>query len=1294
MPLVRPNLWLFPHGLRCLPALVLGTLVAFGCSEEPDAPPSSGPADVVADTGFVQFGDTAAKPDTTPVDTGKQDVAGKPDTAVLDVAVADGTANDVLVVDTTASDAVATTDAGKDTVATDATGDTSKDGTGTGSDSSAGCQFSSDCTDNNPCTTDSCIAGKCVFAGNGLCCQTGADCDDGNACTTDSCTSAGCLYAKKTCNDGLPCTVDACNAADGQCKHSVIVGQCAIDGQCMPSGTAGTNACLACVPELDPVGWSPLVGKACSDGSACTSADSCSAQGTCVGVAKAGCCSADSDCTVAGSCLTSTCDVPSGTCQFSAKPDCCTSGSCCQTLTGTIAPAGTGCGSVAVATEVVCNGAAIQTRTATAGCDGLSATGCQSASSNLVWSGWTTLQTCGGSSKCLQQPGSAPQCVPIGSTDCAANSGCNDNNGCTDDLCVGGKCANLQKPCAAGDSCQQATCDAKTGTCGLAVVPGSCRIDSACYGAGVKQPQDPCKVCDPSQSTTGWSVAAACKCTTTDSCCGTGGVAEPAYKSCGGQVIATEYACDPGGTVVQKRTATAGCSGAGAVCSDSFVSWGPWKNVEACTSGTACQVSDKTLPGSCVGGADPICSLPDSYEVGANFGTAADLGSQNDSDKAKLISPDIVLGSATDSDIVRYTIADAVNNLRPAVDLTWQAGAGPIEICAYVACLQGAGGKDCAALTCPAGTTPKTQPDVSGASVNGCCATGSTGDLQFVPDVAGGDRSAVVWLQVTNQANKCQKVSLNLTFGSALVSACTPGTACCTSGGSWAPAGSACGADVLASEYQCSGTAPGNLIQRRDAKAGCSGSGASCSADPANWVWGPWVTQQPCSATEACAVPDKTKPGTCTQTQDCAPGSSCCTASGSWAAAGTFCGKKALDTEYQCKGADIEVRKRFATCGGGSAQCSPLPGSWSEWTVVSACASGTTCTPANAVSVLPSCAAPSDPCLLADPWENGDDLTINYPYGDFDDGDKAQWVAPAVRLSGAQDKDYFVHTIEDQTSIDFSDPRVYVEWKAAEPVTVCAYYRCWDGLGGEDCYEIDCPAGTEAFSNSFVSSVSGNGCCKTAANGVIDFEPDAPLSLDESGEAFWSVKATTAVCQTVSVKLAFGDDTGTACDPVSTCCTAEGKVASAGTPCGNTVTTQYTCGDDGIEQRKGRGTCNANAKCQTGAKNLSYDAFALSEPCLATETCMVGASGTPGQCQVVTPAGSCNEACGGASKSGECYCDAFCITAGDCCADYSESCGGTCSAACGGLASLGSCWCDADCTTFGDCCLDKASACP
>lgn len=59
----------------------------------------------------------------------------------------------------------------------------------------------------------------------------------------------------------------------------------------------------------------------------------------------------------------------------------------------------------------------------------------------------------------------------------------------------------------------------------------------------------------------------------------------------------------------------------------------------------------------------------------------------------------------------------------------------------------------------------------------------------------------------------------------------------------------------------------------------------------------------------------------------------------------------------------------------------------------------------------------------------------------------------------------------------------------------------------------------------------------------------------------------------------------------------------------------------------------------------------------------------------------------------QCFCDAACVTLGDCCDDYQPLCGNeSCESWCGLQAPAG-CWCDEACTTLHDCCPFKVFWC-
>ncbi len=151
------------------------------------------------------------------------------------------------------------------------------------------------CSDNNPCTNDSCDPQKgCKTSDNT------ALCDDGNACTTgDACSGGGCVGIPLDCSgvgDGNSCTVN------DQCVGGVCVGtqmNCTVLDSACTTGVCQAGGCIA----------QPKAGN-CDDGNPCTLSDTCT-DGTCGGTAMS-CAALDNACT------TGTCE--NGLCIGKPKP--------------------------------------------------------------------------------------------------------------------------------------------------------------------------------------------------------------------------------------------------------------------------------------------------------------------------------------------------------------------------------------------------------------------------------------------------------------------------------------------------------------------------------------------------------------------------------------------------------------------------------------------------------------------------------------------------------------------------------------------------------------------------------------------------------------------------------------------------------------------------------------------------------------------------------------------------------------------------------------------------------------
>jgi len=85
------------------------------------------------------------------------------------------------------------------------------------------------CDDGDPCTQDYCNTGSglCVhvpIAGCPKPCQSSAACDDDNWCTSELCIGGKCQFQALTCNDGNACTQDSCEPPWGVCHNAWIQG--------------------------------------------------------------------------------------------------------------------------------------------------------------------------------------------------------------------------------------------------------------------------------------------------------------------------------------------------------------------------------------------------------------------------------------------------------------------------------------------------------------------------------------------------------------------------------------------------------------------------------------------------------------------------------------------------------------------------------------------------------------------------------------------------------------------------------------------------------------------------------------------------------------------------------------------------------------------------------------------------------------------------------------------------------------------------------------------------------------
>jgi len=275
------------------------------------------------------------------------------------------------------------------------------------------------CSDNNPCTIDTCDVNLGCLNEPAT---DGTPCDDRNVCTlNDSCLGGDCVPGElRNCSDNNLCTIDTCNETTG-CVHTSDPNgcKCAKDADCSDHDACnGTETCnlatKTCVPGT------PLD---CDDNNPCTT-DTCdSTQAVpCQNVPIRGCqqCTTDLDCAnpadICRPCVSGVCET---------TPNCCSSDAQCDDLEPCTADS--------------CNTAQHQC-THTAAADGSVTPGCKTLCGSCQ-GGQCQIPQCpddGDPNNCtvgVCDPvagqcsfGPDPQC-------CTTDANCNDNDACTVDSC-------------------------------------------------------------------------------------------------------------------------------------------------------------------------------------------------------------------------------------------------------------------------------------------------------------------------------------------------------------------------------------------------------------------------------------------------------------------------------------------------------------------------------------------------------------------------------------------------------------------------------------------------------------------------------------------------------------------------------------------------------------------------------------------------------------------------------------------------------------------------------------------
>jgi len=371
------------------------------------------------------------------------------------------------------------------------------------------------CTDNNPCTDDSCNPTTgCVFtrddtntcddgnacATNDVCvnrvCVPGTpiDCNDNVPCTTDGCTNGTCTHTPNNaaCNDGLFCTgTETCSVQLGGCvstgnpcgggfcnEATDSCGQCMTNADCNDNVACTTNTCL----PNNTCSFTPN-NAACSDNQFCTGTETCHATLGCQD-------GADPNCNDNVACTTDACNEANDTCTHTpnnavcSDNQFCTGTETCHVTLGCQDGADPNCNDGIACTTDACNEANDTCTHApnNAACnDGLFCTGIETCNPASGCEGGST-PTCDDGIQCTTDfcNGATDQCssTPI-------NSRCNDFNACTTDLCTAGVgCSNTPLNCDDGNVCTTDSC-----------VGGSCQHPAGNQG-GACNDQDSCTIND------------------------------------------------------------------------------------------------------------------------------------------------------------------------------------------------------------------------------------------------------------------------------------------------------------------------------------------------------------------------------------------------------------------------------------------------------------------------------------------------------------------------------------------------------------------------------------------------------------------------------------------------------------------------------------------------------------------------------------------------------------------------------------------------------------------------------
>ena len=327
------------------------------------------------------------------------------------------------------------------------------------------------CSDGNGCTVDSCdpATGKCSNknTANGVICQDADQCTQGDSCQKGACTAGPSVY----CSDNNPCTDDSCNATSGTCEHTNNTAACDDGNKCTSDDACAAGKCSggknACECQKDADCASKEDGNLCNGTLFCESgSNTCKVNTSTIAVCDK---SKDTECAAFS------CSPKNGVCEAIAKQDnipcdadgsVCTNGDACSN--GVCKPgAAVVCDDYNPCTDDACD--------PKAGCKNtdnkaVCFDGDHCTSNDLCANGSCVAgpqkKPCDDTDPCTSD-----KCNPL-TGNCQftplSGAGCTDGNACTTgDICVAGACepTGVKPACDDGNPCTIDVCNGATGNC-------------------------------------------------------------------------------------------------------------------------------------------------------------------------------------------------------------------------------------------------------------------------------------------------------------------------------------------------------------------------------------------------------------------------------------------------------------------------------------------------------------------------------------------------------------------------------------------------------------------------------------------------------------------------------------------------------------------------------------------------------------------------------------------------------------------------------------------------------------